>query len=131
MRRRGSIEILVNAIILSAVKKQARFICVIEGYVHFWIDDQWQHELSPPPAIYPQILRRFGVMLGVLLPPADQSVSGKLTLRVGADRMIYCRLGIERDLALVEIVTQAEQAERVLPVLPARHPYRHRMSTRL
>ena len=118
---------LVYAIMLSAEKQQAKFIAIAAPSVMFWVDGAWQLEMTPPEALFTPIIRRLGVMIGVLPPGRGQTVAGALTLMVGDARKLHYRVQLQRDdilEAYIQRVTPEEQAASVHPVLPSGHPFR-------
>ncbi len=118
---------LVYAILLSAEKQQAKFIAIAEPRVMFWIDGTWQLEMTPPAKLFTVIIRRLGVMIGVLPPGQGKSVAGALTLQIGDARKLHYRMLLQRDEILeayLQRVTPEEQAASVSPVMPTAHPFR-------
>lgn len=128
---RAPIEILVNAMLRSAIKKQATHLRVVPtptgGSVQFWIEGAWNEELTPPPEIYTPIVRRLGVMIGVLPPPIGKPWFGSLCLQIGERRQHFL-IAIDRDEdtlhALIELVDEAGGTSRTQPRPPSPHPYR-------
>lgn len=129
------IEKLVNAIMLSAIQKGASHIRVtpaplagIAGPgVYFWIEGAWVEEMSPPPELYLPLVRRLGVMIGVLPPRKGEPWFGRLCMQVGDDRLHYFLIAIDRGdtlHALVELVDEVAYKAKRQPRPPSPHPYR-------
>lgn len=128
---RTPIEALVNALLVSAIEKQATHVRVTPtptgGSVQFWLDGDWHEELSPETELYIPIVRRLGVMIGVLPPKKDQPWFGRLAMQLGADRVHYFAIAIDRGdtlHALVEVVDEVAFKARRQPRPPSPHPYR-------
>ncbi len=125
------IETLVNALLLSAIKKSATHVRVTPtptgGSVQFWIEGDWQEELAPPPELYVPIVRRLGVMIGVLPPRKDTPWFGRLCMQLGEAREHFFAVAIDRGdalHALVEVVDEVAFKARRQPRPPSPHPYR-------
>jgi hypothetical protein len=123
----GAIATLVNATLLSAAKRRARFISFAEGSVRFMIDGEWNLESTPPQQLHVPMVRRIGVMIGVLPPRRAEIRFGGVVLETEDNTRAFYRVSITRDeqlSALVEVVTEAELAARTQPQLPSDDPYR-------
>lgn len=129
------IEKLVNALMLSAVKQGASHIRVTPGAiagtpgpgVFFWLDGAWQEEMSPPPELYIPLVRRLGVMIGVLPPKKGEPWFGRLCMQLGEDRILYFLVAIDRGEilhALVEVVDELAYKSKRQPRQPSPHPFR-------
>ena len=130
------VEKLVNALLLSAIKQGASHVRVVPapmtGFsspgIFFWLDGAWTEEMSPPPELYIPIVRRLGVMIGVLPPRKGEPWFGNLTMMVGDERSYYWAIAIDRGEtlhALVELVDELAFKSKRQPRPPAPHPYRH------
>jgi hypothetical protein len=129
--QRNPVETLVNVLLLAAIQKQATHVRVTPtptgGSVQFWLDGAWHEELSPEPALYIPIVRRLGVMIGVLPPRRGEPWFGTLCMRLGEDRCHYFAVAIDRDdtlHALIELVDELAFKARRQPRPPSPHPYR-------
>jgi hypothetical protein len=125
------VETLVNALLLSSIHKQASHIRVTPtptgGSVQFWVDGGWEEEMATPVELYIPIVRRLGVMIGVLPPKKDKPWFGTLCLQIGAERIHYFAIAIDRGdslHALVERIDEIGFKARRQPRPPSPHPYR-------
>ena len=124
------IERFVNALLVSAIKKQATHVRVTPtptgGSVQFFIDGDWYEEWSPSPELYTPIVRRLGVMIGVLPPKKGEPWFGRLCIQLG-EAPHYLLVAIDRGdtlHALVELVDEAGFKSKRQPRPPSPHPYR-------
>jgi hypothetical protein len=124
------IERLLDAIVLTALKKSAKFIAFDLDHVRLWIDGEWYEEMEPPPPLLDHLVRRLSVLIGMLAPAKGQAAIGRIEL-VAGDKHAYQLVRIERDddarlRAIIELVDAAEFARRDQPQPPSQHPYRVR-----
>ncbi|MBA2538551.1 MAG: hypothetical protein H0V17_02860 [Deltaproteobacteria bacterium] len=125
------VETLVNAFLLKAVKSQATHVRIIQvpngGSVQLWFEGAWHEELAVPEVLRTPLVRRLGVMIGVLPPPRGKPWFGSLCMELGGDRH-YFAVAIDRDHdtlhALVELVDETSFKARRQPRPPSPHPYR-------
>jgi hypothetical protein len=121
------IEALVDALLVKAHRAGASFVSVEHAVVRFLIANEWHVEQEVEPMLGPHIVRRLGVMIGVLPPKADEFAAGRLALRLGNDLLGFL-IRIEREdgelTALVELVPHGELATRSSPRIPSTHPFR-------
>lgn len=129
--QRSPIETLVNALLLSAIKKSATHVRATPtptgGSVQFWIDGAWEEEAATPPELYIPVVRRLGVMIGVLPPKKDKPWFGRLSMQLGEERVHYFLVAIDRGEALhamVELVDEVAYKSKRQPRPPSPHPYR-------
>ncbi len=136
MTEQKPIEKLVNAILLSSVLKDASHVRVApapvpgisEPGVYFFVDGAWHQEMAPPAELYLPMVRRLGVMLGVLPPKKGEPWFGRLCMELGEERFHYFLVAIDhRETlhALVEVVDEATYLTKRQPRPPSPHPYRH------
>jgi type II secretory ATPase GspE/PulE/Tfp pilus assembly ATPase PilB-like protein len=89
----GSIEKLVNAVLLSAVKKHAAAIRFCpegdESRVDFEIAGAWHEEMRPPRALHEPMCKRLWVMAGLPYYRGSQIVRGKIHLRLDGGRHAF------------------------------------------
>ena len=79
---------LVNAILLSALKKQASAVQIWmdpdgRSIVEFTIDGVMTEEMSPPPELHAPIVRRLGIMASLPMHVGDELAYGRIHLRLG------------------------------------------------
>jgi hypothetical protein len=122
------IESLVDSLLVKAYRAGATFVTVEQAVVRFLIANEWHVERELPDELGPQVVRRLGVMIGVLPPRKDKFVAGRLQLRAG-DAMLGLLVRIDRDdedgfTAIVELVDPRELATRASPRIPTNHPFR-------
>lgn len=83
---------LVNAILLSSLKKHATEIAIrkVEGHpvVDFLIDGAGAREMQPPSAVYAHVVRRVRVMASIPFYPLGHHGVGTLVLMIGGDRRV-------------------------------------------
>ena len=130
------IEKLVNAILLLAITKHASHVRVApaplpgisEPGVYLFRDGAWHQEMAPPAELYIPMVRRLGVMLGVLPPRKGEPWFGRLCMQLDEDRFHYFLVAIDRREvlhALVEVVDETTYGTKRQPRPPSPHPYRH------
>ena len=126
------VETFVNAMLIAAVQKRATHIRAIAdataGSVQFFIDGDWEHEVSTPQELHTPIVRRLGVMIGVLPPRKGDTKFGSFELETKRGPL-YFLVAIDRGdelSALVEIVDRTTFDSGRQPQPPSPHPYRHR-----
>lgn len=122
------VEALVDTLLVKAHRARATFLTVEHAVVRFLIDSEWHVAQEVEPALGPHLVRRLGVMIGVLPPSADKFAAGRLALKSG-DTTLGFLIRIERDdngqlAALVELVEANELATRSAPRIPSTHPFR-------
>lgn len=83
---------LVNAILLSSLKKRATEIAIrkVEGapVVDFLIDGAPVREMQPPVAIHDHVVRRLRVMASIPFYPRGHHGVGTLVLMIGGERRV-------------------------------------------
>ena len=122
------VETLVDALLVKAHRAGATFIAIEHAVVRFLIGNEWHVEQEVEPILGPHLVRRLGVMIGVLPPSADKFAAGRLAMRLG-DELLGFLIRVERDdgnqlSALVELVPHDELATRASPRIPSTHPFR-------
>lgn len=122
---------LMNAILLSAIKKRARLVSIARSRVWFCCDAHWTVELEIPVDIYPSLFRRLCIMLGSLAPARNAAFAAPLTLQIDDDQI--CRFVVDVEhaedglRALVEQLSEDEfecrrSAGQLAPHVPAGQP---------
>ena len=122
------VEALVDTLLVKAHRAGATFVTVEHAVVRFLIDNEWHVEQEVDFVLGPHLVRRLGVMIGVLPPSADKFAAGRFALKSG-DATLGFLIRIERDTdgqlaALVELVDAGELATRSAPRIPSTHPFR-------
>lgn len=74
---------LVNAVLLSALKKTARTIIVRPGYIELVVGDKLEVEMQPPQELHAKLVRRIGVMAEVPNYSTGEYACGRIELEVG------------------------------------------------
>jgi len=125
------VERLVNALLVSAARKHATHARVVGsetgGAVELWIDGAWEEQLALDRALFVPIVRRLGVMIGVLPPRRGQPRYGRISLELTPRRRAYFLIAVDRDAdlaALIELVDSTSYASGRAPRQPGHHPYR-------
>ncbi len=125
------VEQLVNALLTSAARKHASHVRVTGsetgGAVQFWIEGAWEEQLALDRALFIPIVRRLGVMIGVLPPRRGHPRFGKFSMPLTRTRTAYFLIAVDRaaDLtALVELVDEETYESGRQPSRPSPHPYR-------
>lgn len=122
------VESLVDAMLVKAHRARASFITIEHSVVRFLIANEWHVDQQVEPQLGSHLVRRLGVMIGVLPPSKDRFTAGRLALRLGNEVLGFL-IRIERDddgslSALVELVEHSELATRSSPRIPTTHPFR-------
>ena len=92
----SSLAKIVNAILLSAIKKDVHHIGIHPKSVQYWIDDQWVEEMRPMDYLTVPIVQRLGFLVNAF-PGPGHYVSGKLHMLIG-----------ERDVHFLVLIDRAE-----------------------
>jgi hypothetical protein len=126
------VETFVNAMLISAAHKRASHIRAMAdhtaGSVQFFIDGDWEHQVATPQDLHTPIVRRLGVMMGVLPPKKGDPKFGGFVLSHEGIKL-YVLVAIDRSdelSALVELVDHETFESGRQPKPPSPHPYRHR-----
>lgn len=137
-RLKGSpVEKFVNAMLISAAAKRATHIRATatpgqysdyaEGSVEFFLDGAWEHQVATPYELHTPIVRRLGVMIGVLPPGRASPRFGRIRLEATATTILYFLVVIDRGdqlSAMVEVVDDVTYETNRQPRPPSPHPYR-------
>jgi hypothetical protein len=90
------VDRLVHALLLSALRKQVRYIALVPHAVWFGTDAGWQQEMRPPSKLEAPIAERFAQMIGAEVPAElGEWVAGPLVLEIDANRESFA-VRIER-----------------------------------
>src|SRR5688572_22971844 len=75
---------------------RATFVSVEHAVVRFLIGNEWHVEQEVEPMLGPHLVRRLGVMIGVLPPSADKFAAGRLEMCLGEEKLGFL-IRVERD----------------------------------
>lgn len=133
------VEKFVSAMLISAAAKRATHIRAnatpgqysdyAEGSVEFFLDGGWEHQVATPYELHTPIVRRLGVMIGVLPPGRASPRFGRIRIQTTSTTLLHFLVVIDRGdqlSAMLEIVDDLTYESNRQPQPPSPHPYRHR-----
>lgn len=113
---------LVNAILLSAWKKQASGFRIYRdgerAVLEFRIAGVVQQQAAPPVALVPVIVRRLAIMASLPTYAKGEAVSGYIHLLIGDDQHAYFDVWVEGHGADMKARIRCIKADEMPPASP-------------